>query len=217
MRYQLSVLSPANKSDIVEIISIYQEAIDPSEQKSRAEIEEMISNPDYIVFVSRKDDALSGFLIAFFPEAAGFWLLEYMAIAVSSRGERLGEALFLEAQRYGLERDSSRQMLIEVDQATPSPNPKNDTLSRYRFYRRLNCCRVAGLDYLLPLETGSSANAPPPMMLLVSPPAPETVSKSQVRAWLTAIYKDVYQQSETDPRIENMLAPLPEQIALAPL
>lgn len=215
MSHDFSVITPGSKDDLAGLVAIYQEAIDPSEQKTAAEIEAMLADPRYALIVSRTDGAISGFLIALFPQGADFWLLEYMAVVASGRGKRIGETLFNEAHRYGRQRDGARVMLIEVDQPGHSTNPSNDTQARYRFYQRMACLKLQGVDYILPLETGGM---PPPMMLLTfGAPGPAKVSKAQVRNWLTTIYVDAYGQAASDPRIGKMMSPLEDQVALLPL
>ena len=83
--------------------------------------------------LSRTGGQVSGFSIAFFPDGADFWLLEYMAVAASLRGKRVGEAIFQESYRYGLKRDPKRIMVLEIDRPGSSNNPGNDTQARFRF------------------------------------------------------------------------------------
>lgn len=206
MSHNFKPLVAGDSDDLEILIKIYQEAIDPSEQKRPAEIAAMLADPRYVLMVSRTGGAVSGFAISFFPDDADFWLLEYMAVASSMRGQRVGEAIFHETYHYGLERDPARIMVLEVDQPGSSTNPANDTHARFRFYRRVGCRRVGGLDYILPLDTGGT---PPPMMLLTyRVPAIEAVTKIQVRHWLTRLFVDVYRKSASDPRINAMLSPL---------
>lgn len=215
MPHEFIELRRGAAADLASLIAIYQDAIDPSEQKTPAEIEAMLDDPRYLLFVSRTDGVVSGFAITFFPESADFWLLEYMAVAAAGRGRRIGEALFRESHRRGLARDPQRVMVLEVDQPGSSSNPANDTHGRYRFYQRVGCVRVGGLGYILPLETGT---APPAMMLLTySEPALHVLPKARVAAWLSAIYSDVYGQKPDDPRIETMLSGLPSELKLQPL
>jgi ribosomal protein S18 acetylase RimI-like enzyme len=213
MSHQFTQLGVGDSDDLSKLIEIYQEAIDPSEQKRPAEIAAMLTDPRYVLIVSRTGGAVSGFAISFFPDGADFWLLEYMAVSSSMRGRRVGEAIFHETYRYGLERDQTRIMVLEVDQPGSSTNPNNDTHARFRFYRRVGCRRVAGLDYILPLDT---EDTPPAMMLLTyRVPAVEAVTKIQVRHWLTRLFVDVYRKTASDPRLDVMLSPLGDVELLA--
>lgn len=206
MRPTFSILNGADHRDLAALVCIYQQAIDPSEQKKPAEISAMLADPNYSFTVCKHGEQVVGFSIAFFPEAADFWLLEYMAVAELARGQRLGEALFHQAYANGLKRDPARVCVLEVDQPRASSNVHNDTLGRVRFYKRLGCRALHGLDYILPLESGGT---PPPMMLLTyrEPPL-DHVGRQQVRGWLTTLYVEVYNQSAEDPRIIQMLSRL---------
>lgn len=208
-------LLPEHRREFQRLIAIYQEAIDPSEQKTPAELQSMAIDPRYTLLASVDDGMVNGFAIIFFANGADFWLLEYMAVAASARGRRLGEALFHESYRRAVERDRSAIMILEVDQPGSSTNAANDTQGRFRFYSRLQCRMVSGLNYHLPLET---KHTPPSMMLLTySVPSLEEVSKQRVERWLTTLYVQVYGRSSGDARIAQMLERLPDQIPLRPL
>ena len=97
-------------------------------------------------------------------------------------------------------------MLLEVDSdREPSPD---QALRRRRqgFYRRLNCQRIDGLCYILPLP---GEGAPPEMDLMVYfPDAVPTVARVRLKRWLEVIYHEVYGCAEDDPRISEMLRPV---------
>ncbi len=211
---KLKILKPAHARELSQLIAIYQQAIDPTEQKTAGEIATMVSDPRYVLMVSEQSGAVNGFAITIFPADADFFLLEYMAVAASGRGQRIGEALFQEAYRYGSTRGPAT-MVLEVDEPGKSFNHDNDTEARYRFYRRLGCRRIGSLGYILPLETGGS---PPPMMLLAyQVPALMSVSPERLRHWLETIYVTVYQKSAVDPRIGSMMSSAGRSYAALPM
>jgi hypothetical protein len=213
MTNSFTMLTSMHRKELDALIAIYQEAIEPSEQKTANEIMAMITDERYALAVSRTNELISGFTIAFFPERADFWLLEYMAVAAELRRKRIGEELFKEAYRYGLQRDPERLCILEMDQPGSSANPKNDTQGRFRFYKRLDCRVVGGLDYILPLETYGT---PPGQLLLTyRQPQLEEVSAERVRRWLCRLYVDVYGQKATDQRIETMVSNLSSTVQLA--
>jgi GNAT superfamily N-acetyltransferase len=215
MPHAFSFVTHAQREALPELIAIYQEAIDPSEQKTLAEFEAMVTDPRYVLSVSRADNEISGFSISFFPADADCWLLEYMAVAPSSRSRGLGDAIFHEAYRYGLRRAPHRTMVLEVDQPGLAVRAKNDTIGRLRFYRRMGCRKLEGLSYILPLDT---AGTPPPMMLLTyAIPSLVTLDKPKVERWLTTIYRDAYDVPSHDPRLIKMVTHLSDTIVLLPL
>lgn len=208
-------LEAGDAAELAALLAIYREAIDPSEQKKPDEIAAMLGDPRYALITSHSGGRMSGFAMCFFPDAADFWLLEYMAVDASLRGQRLGEALFLESYRYGLARDPARAMVLEVDEPGRAVNPKNDTEARFRFYGRLGCRRLQGLEYILPMQT---AGTPPPMLLLsYTLPPLASIPRARARAWLTTLYVDVYGMAADDPRIERMVSSLGDTIAVEAL
>ncbi|MDZ4842454.1 MAG: GNAT family N-acetyltransferase [Hyphomicrobium aestuarii] len=210
MTVTFKVLEHTNHTEIDRLIEIYQEAIDPSEQKSPPEIIGMLQDHRYVLMIGSDECGTLGFSISFYPQNADFWLLEYMAVDSKQRSRGVGEALFNAAYNHGLSFDPNRIMVLEVDQPGQSNNPKNDTVSRFRFYSRMKCRRITGLDYILPLE---AAGPPPPMMLLVfrQPPI-DRLPKSKVREWLIRMYVDVYGQSANDPRIDISMSQLGDSV-----
>ncbi len=213
MTNSFTVLTPKHRIELDALISIYQDTIEPTEQKTPGEVEAMLSDTRYVLTVSRTGRQISGFTIAFFPDEADFWLLEYMAVAAELHRKRIGEALFKEAYRYGLQRDPKRLCILEVDKPAGSTSPKNDTEGRFRFYRRLDCRVVDGVDYILPLETHG---APPAMLLLTYQQPPlETVSIARVRQWISHLYVDVYGKLVSDARIDAMVSNLGPIVKLA--
>lgn len=215
MDFRFEKLAQGNINLLDGLVTIYQEAIDPSEQKSISEVSAMLQDARYDIIVCSLDGTVIGFAICFFPDAADYWLLEYMAVAASGRGKRIGEAIFLHAYIHGQQRDSKRVMVLEVDQPGGATRPGNDTEARLRFYKRLGCSRILGLNYDLPLETEQE----PPLMMLLTycAPALHAIHKRRLEQWLTSLYVDVYGKRGDDPRISEMMRQLPEPVLLQPL
>lgn len=214
MPQTFTYVTPAHRRELEQLITIYQAAIDPSEQKSAAEIAAMLDDPRYAFIASATGGTVTGFSICFFPANADFWLLEYMAVDASARSGGLGEAIFAESYHHGLTRVPGGTMLLEVDQPGQSRNSANDTEARVRFYRRMGCRMVMGLNYILPMD---ASGTPPPMMLLTyAIPSLNVVSKAHAQNWLTSLYTDVYAKAKDDPRIPLMLSHLPDTLVVVP-
>jgi len=215
MSLSFSAVQAHNVDDLAGLISIYQEAIEQSEQKSPSEIMAMLGDKRYAFAVCKSDGLVRGFTISYFPESSNFWLLEYMAVDSHARGKGIGESIFLHAYQYGMQRDPARMCVLEVDKPGDTGSPNNDTRGRFRFYKRLGCRAVEKLNYILPLDTHG---APPPMLLLTyrKPPL-DALDKRQLRQWLTTIYQSVYGQSSDDPRIDVMMSHLPDTIPVVDL
>jgi hypothetical protein len=107
----------------------------------------------------------------------------------------------------------SLPVLLEVDSDREAGEDQQIRTRRLRFYRRLGCLQISGLEYILPLP---GVGAPPEMDLMVySTPPLRQVPKSELERWLSTIYRDVYHAAPHDPRIARMLHELPDPVRLA--
>jgi hypothetical protein len=106
----------------------------------------------------------------------------------------------------------SLPVLLEVDSDREDASDRALRTRRERFYRRLGCLRIAGLRYLMPLAGEGPA---PEMDLLVYTAEPlGPLARSEVQRWLETIYRDVYHCPPDDPRLAQMVAPLPDPVPL---
>ncbi len=201
---EFCLLAPDDMARFEEMVSIYQEAIIPSEQKSPAELAKMLRNPSYRVVLASLAGRIGGLAISFFSARSRFWLLEYMAVDRKLRSRGLGRDLFLAAKRDAASIAGASPCVLEVDQPAVPAVADSDQSRRLRFYARAGCRRIEGLNYIMPLDV---AGTPPPMWLLVlGLDDREAVSTSVVAGWLTTIYVEVYGQQPDDPRLTQMLS-----------
>ena len=190
-----------------ELVAIYREALPRSERKPAAKLAAMIAKPGYIFLVLMLDGKVVGFAIAVCFERTEACLIEYMAIAGKMRGQGLGNTLFKSVVELPEIRD--RYLLAEVESEVPASADQEDRVRRKRFYRKLGCREIEGLDYIMPAVSSST---PPAMNILVyRRELPEEISKAQLRGWLEDIYVNVYWRSSSDPQIDTMLENLPER------
>jgi GNAT superfamily N-acetyltransferase len=186
---------------------IYREAIDPSEQRLEAELRGALGGDDYCILVGARNEEIVGLAIAFLPAGEDFWLLEYVATSACGRGQGTGEALVRRAALLA----QGRIGLVEVD-ADLDGRPETIAARRLRFYRRLGCRKIDGLQYLLPLRTHG---LPPPMALLALADGSMTsIPATTIERWLRTIYMRVYGQRADDPRIAGMVEKLPADAPL---
>jgi GNAT superfamily N-acetyltransferase len=205
MDWTIRILGAVDGVAFERALDIYRAAIEPSEQRPEDELRGLILREDYLVLTAERGGDVIGFSIAWAPPEEDFWLLEYMAVAPQARGQGVGEDLFHQTRRIP---DPGNAGLIEVDVAHDEKSAR-----RLRFYERLRCTRVEGLSYQLPLRV---AGTPPPMMVLCAPfygPVSYLRRETLERA-LSCIYAEVYHQSPDDPRIAQMIAPLPMSVPL---
>lgn len=206
---QIAPLSPDDAAGFDAMFALYEAAIEASERKPRAAIAAYLRDPRCRVLVAREGAEIAAFAMLFFPASARFWLLDYMAVDARLRSQGLGAKMFAAASAEAATRGAT-PCLIEIDQPGAAVSPGNDPAARASFYARLGCRRLADLAYVLPLDV---AGTPPPMLLLVHGAA-GPFPKNTVRAWLTALYTEVYDRPADDPRIAAMLRNLPEVIDL---
>lgn len=211
MSLSIRQLGPADAGTLERALAIYRETILPSEQRPEDEIRALLGRRDYVVLAAEQGEteqggAVVGFAISYVPLAEDFWLFEYVATTPAEHGRGAGAALVREATRLAGE---GRVGLIEAD-ADIGGDPV--ARKRLRFYERLGCRRLDGLDYKLPLRTHG---VPPPMILMaLAPPNVMGLSVEAVERWLRLIYIGVYRQSEDDPRIAEMIEGLQFSVPL---
>lgn len=205
----MNAISPLRADDaegVRQVLAIYQQAIEPSEQKPAARFAAHIADPRYLTVVSRDiAGAVGGFALMAFLAGDRFWLLEYLAIREDQRAHGAGAALFNAAAAAAQRRAPGALCVLEVDQPDAPKTAGNDPVRRLKFYRNLGCRKIGGLSYLLPLD---HAGAPPPMQLLIHGRADETaLAHEDASDIVRALYTEVYAQAGDDPRIAAMLAP----------
>lgn len=200
--------SDADTPAFEQFFTIYAASLPVREQKSRQEIASLLTRPDYVILVLEEAGDVVAFSVLYRSSTEPFCLLEYMATQPGLRNSGRGAVIF----RAGLDAMPGRSMVVEVDSDREAAPDRALRIRRKTFYRRLGCLQVEGLNYEMPLP---GEGRPPEMDLLVQPNGRDTpIALSQLRAWLSDIYSQVYAQAPNDPRIEAMLAELPKEIHL---
>jgi GNAT superfamily N-acetyltransferase len=196
-----------------QVLAIYAASITPREQKSEDWIRAMVAAPEYRVWVANAAGRVLGFSLLFSSQAESFALLEYMAVAADQRGQGLGAELFRRsvAQAVTPER-AELPVLLEIDSDREASSDRAVRTRRERFYRRLGCVKIAGLRYLMPLP---GVGPVPEMDLMVCrAQPPQGLARGDLKRWLQVIYRDVYRCPPDDPRILQMLLPLPDPVSV---
>lgn len=204
----IRLIKPDEGALIDSAYALYAQAIEKTEQRPEADFRALAARDEYRFVAALMDGQLAGIAVSWAPRNADFWLFEYVAVAPDMREKGAGANLFF-ATRYAI--GQQRVALVEVDAFMGLP----DQARRLSFYGRLGCRRLAGLDYLLPLD---AFGKPPPMWLLALPPqAVEGFSVFTVEDWLRRIYCEAYGKAPDDPRLARMIDPLPDVVALEAL
>ena len=199
-------LMAGDADGFAEAFAIYHDAIELTEQRIETELHKLLLRPDYRFFVARRDGKMIGMSVAYVSTEDYFWLFEYAAVVPEARGASIGAQLFLASRAIA---GPGRMGLVEVDACRGT----DAQARRLRFYQKLGCRRIDGLDYQLPLE----AFGQPPAMWLLALAAPEigTLDVNIVERWLRTIYEDIYAKRLDDPRLAQMIDPLPDDVPLA--
>lgn len=215
------VFSPLHGADAVSgprfeaFYRIYAASIPAREQKPRAQLEAMVTDPCYRILLAEEECAdgapqTLGLSVIFAPPDQGFCLLEYLAVDGALRGRSIGGQLFLRGAEQALDGRSGVPIILEVDSEGPPDAEQELRLRRQRFYQRLGCRRILDCPYILPLP---GAGAPPPMDLWVYFREPQALIRREALAgWLRAIYQRVYQRPPEDERIPEMLRHVPDPV-----
>src|SRR5580692_3797348 len=208
---ELEQLKSRDGETFRQLYGIYAASIVAREQKPEGWIGAMVGAPEYRVWVAKEGGLVRGFSIVFHSAAAGFALLEYMAVASELRNQGLGRELFLRSVAFAVTPQGRKPpVLLEIDSDREASSDRGMRTRREQFYRRLGCLRIAGLRYLMPLPGEGSS---PEMDLMVYAAQPlSNLGKGELERWLESIYRDVYHCSPDDPRIGQMLADLPDPL-----
>lgn len=198
-------LSSRDHAGFESLFALYQSALPEHEQKSRTQLTTMLDTPGYLFLCAERAERLAGFAVVYRCQHAALALLEYLAVAVSERRSGLGASLFTRSAQHA----GDRTLLIEMDAPSAS---EPFSLRRSSFYRRQGCRRMDGLEYILPLP----GKTPLPMWLLTRA-SRDALPRSELACWLRALYSEVYACETPDPRIDQMLAPLPQAVRLVDL
>jgi hypothetical protein len=171
----------------------------------------MVAAPEYRVWIAQDAGQVLGFSILFVPPGEGFALLEYMAVSAEKRGHGFGGELFRRTAEHAVtSQGTGLPVLLEVDSDREASSDQALRTRRVHFYRRLGCMKIAGLRYLMPLR---GVGPVPEMDLMVyRAAAPAHLARGDLQRWLQTIYRDVYHGSPDDPRIAQMLQPLPDPV-----
>ena len=193
--------------------AIYQGAFPPCEQKSKDAILAIIESSSYTIFTAFADKKMVGFSIMYHPQNDDFFLLEYIATSPTQHSKGLGSSLLKQSMQILFDTYGKRPLLIEIESLKYTANEHERTIRHKRelFYRRLGALKIDLLDYIFPLENGET---PPLMEILIYAPNLGQITKTTLHTWLEKLYVNVYQCPKNDPRITQMLAPLPETLTL---
>jgi GNAT superfamily N-acetyltransferase len=210
----LEQLKSADGEPFRQLFAIYAASITPREQKPEEWVRAMVAAPQYRVWIAKEAGRVLGFSILFLPPGEGFALLEYMAVTPEQRGHGFGGKLFRQTVEQAVTPQGAElPVLLEIDSDREAASDQAVRTRRERFYRRLGCAKVAGLTYLMPLRGVGPA---PEMDLMVYCAEPlDRVARDDVKRWLQTIYRAVYRCSPDDPRIAQMLQPLPDPVLIA--
>lgn len=200
---QVTPITDGGDWHFAQIAELYQRAFRASERKPMGFLNDVLERSDYALLAGTIGEEIAGFSVLYVSDA-GFGLLEYIAVNERLRGHGVGGKLFRETVRH-----CPAPMVLEVE--APEAGADSIEARRVEFYRRLGCRMVPQLCYKMP-QVG--AELPPPMRLMLTNYASDTIGKAQLGDWIGDIYSGVYGRPASDPAVVEMLSPLPDRIEL---
>jgi GNAT superfamily N-acetyltransferase len=204
----ICLIAPHEARLIDRAYALYRDSITRSAQRPEAEFRGLVARADYRFVAAMLKDELLGLAVVWLPADSDIWLFEYVVVVPKARSYRIGSNLFTGARILAGEH---RTALIEVEVDLGATGQAK----RLEFFRRLGCQRVVGLDYRMPLR---AFGIPPPMWLLtVLPQAAESLPAQTVEGWMRRIYAEAYGKPFDDPRLAQMIDPLPDEVLLEAL
>jgi GNAT superfamily N-acetyltransferase len=205
----LTRLQTGCEMEFGDLVSMYREGFPESERKPVASLRRMLASEHYHFLLAETDGYAAGFAIVRVLHGGDASLLEYMAVVPSRRGQGLGRKMFLATA--GALGAPPRTLLIEAESDRVDSPDRGLRMRRKQFYRSLGAREFEGLRWIMPPV---AAALPPAMEMLVLTESATPVRREMLRQWLTDIYVEVYEQSADDPRIDTMLADLPDEVRL---
>jgi GNAT superfamily N-acetyltransferase len=169
----------------------------------------MLADSNYHFLLAIQDGLAVGFAIVRVLNAGSAALLEYMAVSPSHRGRGIGRKIFI-ATTHALNAPPLI-FLIEVESDREQFPDRALRTGRKNFYRSFGAREISNLNWIMPPV---HASLPPAMELMTLGLTASSVSKNQLRKWLTLIYIEVYGQAQIDSRIHEMITNLPNEIQL---
>ncbi|QSB44460.1 GNAT family N-acetyltransferase [Tsuneonella flava] len=201
--FQVTPITDGGDWRFAPIADLYQRAFPASERKPAAFLNDVVARSDYVLLAASIGEDVAGFSVLYVSNA-GFGLLEYIAVNERLRGHGVGGKLFCETARH-----CPAPMVLEVE--APGEGANSIEARRVEFYRRLGCRMVPQLCYRMPQLR---AELPPPMRLMLTNYASDTIGKAQLGDWIGDIYSHVYDRPQPDPAVAEMLFPLPDYLDL---
>lgn len=204
----ICLIAPHETPLINRAYALYRDNITRSAQRPEAEFRGLVGRKDYRFVAAMHEKDLLGVALVWLPPDSDIWLFENVVVVPKARGLRIGTNLFTGSRILAGEHRTALTE-VEVDLGAPAQ------AKRLEFFRRLACQRVVGLDYRMPLR---AQGIPPPMWLLAVPPQPaESLPAQTVEEWMRRIYSEAYGKPFDDPRLAQMIDPLPDDVMLEPL
>ena len=205
----LKRLQLSSEREFSDLLLLYEEAFPSSERKPAAVLRRMLAVEQYYFLLATENEVTVGFVIVRVLSGGTAALLEYMAVASSQRRRGIGGQIVLAAARTL--NAPPLTLLLEVESDRIEDQDRLLRTRRKQFYRALGALELRNLSWIMPQV---AATPPPAMEMMVLAPAASFVRRKELRQWLVNIYVDVYGQSADDPRIEAMVADLPEEVEL---
>lgn len=201
-----------DSSELEQTMRIYSTSFPLVETKPIDQISTMLKNDkNYHLYVALENSSVVGFSLLYVLKNLEIGLLDYMAVVPKQQSKGIGTTIF----NHSVEKLSSYihnpiGMLLEIQKENSvDPIDSGKRAMRIKFYARLGVKMLNGVRYLIPPQYG---NEPEETYLMILPLQKiESLSKSLVLEYASAIHKNVYHYKSND-LLNRIAKTMPETI-----
>lgn len=172
-------------------MELYNKEFPMEERKSVAQVEILLAQKIYSLFIARHKDfeGIIGFAFVMFHSVPEFTFLDYIAIDPIFQGRGFGTLFFNTIAE--LQKPNSLGILLEIERPELAENEQEKVIreKRQQFYLRLGCHVLKGIDYRLPNADGEAI----PMTLVFKPSGSvRTLSSEVVKQLIVTAYEKIH-------------------------
>lgn len=178
---------------------IYLNYFPPQEIRSLEKTISMIQKDNnYHVIVALQDEKVIGFSFLYLFSSLKFGVLDYIAAIKEFQGKGIGTGIFnFSFHVLGSKIPDGIGLLMEIQKDNVQNSNENEIRKRrIKFYKKLGCKFLNGINYLLPSQIGRN---PEEMYLMIKPITNiNSLSRNEVSKFVDAIYSKIYFYNSND-------------------
>lgn len=177
-----------SSEEFKDVMELYKKEFPIEERKTFKQIETLILQKIYSLFVARHEcyEHIIGFAFVMFNSDPAFTFLDF--IAIDPMFQRCGYGSIFFNSIVEIQKQNSLGIMLEIEIPELAENEQEKIIreNRKQFYLRLGCHVLKGIDYRLPRADGEAL----PMILVFKPSGSVRVLPSEVVKQLIVIAYD---------------------------